>query len=201
MAVFIVDTRNQKDAFVVQGLLHNGHKVIRSKLPFGDVALSTNILNAIDLKSSGGGLLELSRNRFSKDRDRLRREIEIAIQYGGKITFMCFEPNMKTITDIAKWRVPVFKSDRWGMRYVHKTTGKVIAKTVLHKYQPSEYEYKKVKIQSKGQPMTSVKPISLMKSIMAMCSENHYANNFTVGFCFATKYNCANIIESLLLKQ
>ena len=50
MAVFIVDTRNQKDSFVVKSLLDRGHRVLRSKLPFGDVALSSNILTLSTLK-------------------------------------------------------------------------------------------------------------------------------------------------------
>lgn len=199
MAIFIVDTRNQNDSFVVNALIQRGHKVLRSKLPFGDVVLSSNILNAIDLKSSGGGLLELAGNRFSSDRDRLRREIDLAIEYGGKLTFLCFEPHMNKLTDIIKWQVPRYRSDRWGMRYVYKKTGKIIAKSKLDKYSPSEYEYKRVKIQSKGEPMTKVKPVSLMKSIMTMCTPNHYADGFTVGFAFATKLNCGRIIEEILL--
>ena len=199
MAVFIVDTRNQKDSFVVKSLLDRGHRVLRSKLPFGDVALSSNILNAIDLKSSGGGLNKKKKNRFSSDRDRLRREIDLAIEYGGKLTFLCFEPRMHTLEDIAKWNVPRFKSDKWGCRYVDKKTGKIVSQTNAKKYKNGELEYKRVKIQSRGDTMTKVKPVSLMKSIMAMCAPNHYADGFTVGFAFATKTNCGRIIEEILL--
>lgn len=168
MALFILDTRNQKDGFVIQALLKRGHTILRSKLPWGDIAVSTDITTVIDIKSSGGGLIELARNRMSKDRDRMKREILECFQNNGEITFLCFEPNMTRIEDIANWKVPCFS--RW-----YKDPAK------------------------RGKPRTSVNPETLMKSIRTMCEPNHYMPGKTVGFQFATKENCGEIIENILL--
>ena len=76
MTTFILDSRNQKDSFVEKALNDLGHKTSRDfKLSFGDVAKSTNVFNTIDLKSSGGGLIELAKNVCSKDHNRLKMEI------------------------------------------------------------------------------------------------------------------------------
>jgi hypothetical protein len=66
-SVIILDTRNKKDAFVKESLEELGYRTYRSKLPFGDVAFSGDIFNAVDLKSSGGGLLELAMNICGND--------------------------------------------------------------------------------------------------------------------------------------
>lgn len=178
--VIIVDTRNQKDDFVVRALEQRGCTIVRSKLPFGDVALSTNILNCIDLKSSGGGLIEVAKNRCSKDHNRMKKEIESCLSVGGKITFMCFEPEMKTIEDIANWEIPHFKADLYKTK--RNTEGK-LERVCLHK---------------KGQPMTKVKPESLMKSIQTMTTPDHYKVGTKVDFVFVDKNNCAEKIIEIL---
>lgn len=180
--VVILDTRNQKDWFVEKALKDKGCTIIRSKLPFGDVALSTNILNCIDLKSSGGGLIEVARNRCSKDHNRMKQEIENCLACGGKITFMCFEPGMNTIEDIEKWNVPSFKADLYKIKKLNNGTRERIC---LHK---------------KGQPMTKVNPTTLMKSIKTMTTQDHYKVGTKVEFVFATKENCAGKILEILEK-
>lgn len=178
--IVILDTRNQKDSFVQESLEKLGCKIIRSKLPFGDVALSSNILNCIDLKSSGGGLLELSRNRCSKDHNRMKAEIENCLSYGGKITFLCFEPGMNKIEDIATWKIPCFKADLYKTK---KLDNGLVERVLLHK---------------KGQPMTKVNPETLMKSIKTMTTQDHYRKGFKVDFEFATKQNCGEKILKIL---
>jgi len=178
--IVILDTRNQKDSFVQEALEKLGCKILRSKLPFGDVALSSNILNCIDLKSSSGGLLELSKNRCSRDHNRMKAEIENCISCGGNITFMCFEPGMTKIDDIASWKVPTFKGDLY--KKIVKEDGSV-ERVLLHK---------------KGQPMTKVNPETLMKSIKTMTSQDHYRKGFKVNFEFATKQNCGEKILKIL---
>lgn len=178
--VVILDTRNQKDAFVEKSFKDLGYTIIRSKLPFGDVALPTNILNCVDLKSSGGGLIEVARNRCSKDHNRMKREIEACLNCGGKITFMCFEPNMKEIEDIENWKIPCFKADLYKTRKLEDGT---CEKICLHK---------------KGQPMTKVNPTTLMKSIQTMTTQDHYKKGTKVDFVFASKQNCANKILEIL---
>lgn len=182
--VVILDTRNQKDAFVEKSFKDLGYTIIRSKLPFGDVALPTNILNCVDLKSSGGGLIEVARNRCSKDHNRMKREIESCLNCGGKITFACFEPGMKQIEDIANWRIPCFKSDLYKKTKSTDESGNEIVKTIcLHK---------------KGQPITKVNPLSLMKSLQTMTTQGHYKPGTKVDFIFVTKQNCASKILEIL---
>lgn len=183
MTIVILDTRNQKDSFVQESLEKLGCKIIRSKLPFGDVALSTNILNCIDLKSSSGGLLELSKNRCSKDHNRMKSEIENCLAVGGKITFLCFEPNMTCIEDIANWSIPTFKGDLYKSVALEDGSTK---KVLLHK---------------RGQPMTKVKPQTLMKSIQTMTTQDHYKVGFKVNFEFATKQNCGEKILKILQEE
>lgn len=193
--IFIVDTRNQQDDFVVKGLQKLGHTVIRSKLPFGDIALSTDILNCIDLKSSGGGLIELARNICSSDHSRLRIEIEKCLAVNGTITFLCFEPNITCVSDIVKWQVPRFKSDIWKTIYVD-VQGNVFAKKDLIYH--SQYFTKHSIAHRKGDLMTQTKPETLMKAITTMSTPNHYKYGVTVNFDFATKENCAEKILEIL---
>ena len=178
--VVILDTRNQKDAFVEKSFKDLGYTIIRSKLPFGDVALPTNILNCVDLKSSGGGLIEIARNRCSKDHNRMKREIESCLNCGGKITFMCFESGMEKIEDIENWKIPCFKADLYKTRKLENGT---CEKICLHK---------------KGQPMTKVNPTTLMKSIQTMTTKDHYKKGTKVDFVFATKQDCAETILKIL---
>ena len=182
--VIILDTRNQKDYFVEKSFKDLGYKIIRSKLPFGDVALPTNILNCVDLKSSGGGLIEIARNRCSKDHNRMKKEIESCLSCGGKITFMCFEPGMEKIEDIANWVIPCFKSDLY--------------KKIKTKDIDGNEETKSICLHKKGQPMTKVNPIALMKSIQTMTTQDHYREGSKVEFVFASKDNCASKILEIL---
>lgn len=193
--IFIVDTRNQQDKFVVKGLQALGHTVIRSKLPFGDIALSTDILKCIDFKSSGGGLIELARNICSSDHSRLRIEIEKCLAVNGKITFLCFEPNITCVSDIAKWQVPRFKNDIWKTVYIGPNK-KAFKKSEL--LINTEYEIKHIIAHRKGDLMTQVKPETLMKAITTMSTPNHYKYGVTINFEFATKENCAEKILELL---
>lgn len=179
MKTIILDTRNQKDGFVESALRELGYNIVRSKLPFGDVALSTNILNCIDLKSSGGGLIELAKNICSKDHSRLKEEIKKCLEVDGNITFLCFEPKISSIEEIKNWEVPTFKNNLWkrkitpfGMKY-----------EILHK---------------KGEKMTKVKPETLMKAIMTMSEQDHYKKNTKINFVFTTKQDCGKIICKLL---
>lgn len=178
--VIILDTRNQKDAFVENAFKKLGYTIIRSKLPFGDVALPTNILNCVDLKSSGGGLIEVARNRCSKDHNRMKREIESCLNCGGKITFLCFEPGMNSVEDIANWKIPFFKGDLYKSRRLDDGT------------------YERFCLHKRGQPMTKVNPETLMKSLQTMTAPDHYKKGTKVDFVFATKENCADKILEIL---
>ena len=180
MNTYLVDTRNQKDSFVVEGLEALGHKVIRTKLLFGDVANVNDIFNVIDLKSSGGGLIELAKNRCSGDHARMTREIQACLSVGGKITFMCFEPRVSCIDDIANWDVPTFKADLY--------------KTVKVPGCPEQ----RICLHLKGQKMTQVKPETLMKSLRTMTEQDHYGEGFKVNLVFAEREHCAEKIIDIL---
>ena len=60
--ICIADTRNQVDDFAVRSIESQGYKVKRMTLPFGDFALIDNLTCAVDIKSSGGGIVEIARN-------------------------------------------------------------------------------------------------------------------------------------------
>lgn len=202
MSVIILDTRNQKDSFVEASLKQLGCQCLRSKLMFGDVALSTNVLKVIDLKSSGGGLIEIARNRCSNDHGRMKKEIEECLKFGGEITFMCFEPNMTCIEDIEHWEVPRFKGDVWGVKYFNPISKEPLTKLQKEKWEKAHptllCDKKRIKLHGKGQLMTQVKPITLMKSIKTMCEPNHYKQGTKVNFVFATKENCGEKILEIL---
>jgi len=183
--VVIVDTRNQKDDFVVKSLEKLGCTIVRSKLPFGDVALSSNILNCIDLKSSGGGLIEVAKNVCSKDHNRMKKEILNCLNCNGKITFMCFEPGIKSIEDVVKWEVPKFKGNQYRDKAIYNERGKIIA-------------YDRIRIHKKGDLMTHVKPETLMKVLKTMTEQDHYKPGSKVEFIFATKENCGELILKIL---
>ena len=187
----LVDTRNQDDSFVIKGLeylgFEMGKSILRTKLPFGDVALATNLLNAIDLKSSGGGLIELSKNVCSKDHTRVRREIDKCLNFGGTLTFLCFETEndseIKSVEDIHKWQVPRFKSNL----YKQLTT--------------PEGEKVKILLHKKGEPMTKVNPSTLQKALETMSEPNHYGEGTKINFEFTNKKDCATKILELLLRS
>lgn len=197
--LFILDTRNQKDSFVVKGLENLGFETTRQMLFFGDVVNAKNIYKAIDLKSSGGGLIELSRNICSKDHNRLKREIEKCAKFNGELIFLIFEPNISCIEDIKYWEVPKFKSDQWKTIYIHPETGERCNKLERQKKTNENVKWitKKVVSHKKGDLITNVKPETLMKAIKTMSEPNHYACK--VSFRFTTKQNCGYDIYNLLL--
>ena len=198
----IVDTRNQKDDFVVKSLQSLGYEVERDTLNFGDVAFDGARHIVVDLKSSGGGLIELARNRCSKDHDRMKREIEKCIKYNGEITFLCFEPNINCIEDIKNWQIPKFKSTAYITRYYEQNTNKPLTKALITKNPNIKYYTKREVRHRIGEPMTKVKPETLMKSLMTMCEQDHYAKGKKVNLLFTNKEDCGRkIIEILTHSQ
>lgn len=224
MADFIVDTRNQKDDFVIKSLNKLGHRCERKQLYFGDIALKGEMLNCIDLKSSGGGLIELGHNILSKDHERLKKEIHKCIGYGGKITFLCFEPGITCIDDIEYWQIPTFKSNQYVTSYYSKKTNEKISKVTINQefakrvknnkiilkgtYDEGlnafieKYTYQKsILAHKKGEPKTKLNPTTLMKAIRTMCEPNHYAEGFKVNIEFTSSENCGLKITEILLKN
>ena len=220
----IFDSRNQQDDFVVKSLEKLGHTCHRDfKLAFGDVALSSNVLNCIDLKSSGGGLIELMRNICSKDHIRLKAEINKVVAKGGKLTFLCFEPGITCIDDITKWKMPHFKSTTYKTVWYEKDTNKQVTVTKMKQaftkawkdglinaygnYNESVrafgrnfYYGKKELAHTAGERYSHTKPETLMKALKTMSEPNHYGNGVTIGFEFTTKENCGEKIIEILTR-
>lgn len=223
MATFILDTRNQVDDFVERALRARGHECVRLQLYFGDVAVKGREHNAIDLKSSSGGIPELMRNVCSKDHERLRREINKCQAYGGKLTFLVFEPSVKKMEDILKYKTPTFKSTAFRVYYTNRQTGqranvvqirqaydrdlkagKVILGSLDYEagfanYKKTFYALNRELAHSKGEAITQVKPETLYKALKTMSEPNHYGEGSQINFEFTTKETCGEIIERLLL--
>ena len=197
MATFILDTRNQKDAFVEKSLKELGHDVVRSKLPFGDVAERYDMFNCIDLKSSGGGLIELAHNICSSDHNRMKKEIENCLAVHGNITFLIFEPEIHCLEDVKYWIVPKFKHNIWKkVRYLR---GVPVPK---NKVKDGEiYDIKSVMVHKAGEPMTKVKAETLYKCMKTISEPDHYGKGTKVNFVFTDKNKCGKVIEDLLLNN
>lgn len=197
MATFILDTRNQKDAFVEKALKDLGHTIVRSKLPFGDVAERYDMLNCVDLKSSGGGLIELAHNVCSSDHSRVRNEIMSCLEVNGNITFLVFEPHITCLEDVKNWVSPRFKANMW--KKVYTLRGEKVPKSKL---KPNEmYDVQTVMVHKKGEPMTRVSGETLYKALKTMSEQGHYAPNTKVNFVFTTKKDCGKAIEEILLNK
>lgn len=197
-AKILLDTRNQKDSFVEKALKQLGYDCIRSKLPFGDVALSTNILKCVDIKASGGGLIEVANNFCSKDHARVRREILSCFQADGEITFLCFEPNMTCLEDILKWNVPRFKSDAWQTKYLIDNKWLTNKEIQAKELDITGSPFMRVKLHSKGDPMTKLSPVTLYKVLKTITAPNRYMQGKTVKFAFTTAEKCGEDIVKFL---
>ncbi len=223
MADFIVDTRNQKDDFVIKSLAKLGYTCDRLQLYYGDIARKDNILNSIDLKSSSGGLIELAKNILSKDHERIKREIKKCIAYRGKLTFLCFEPGITCIDDIANWEIPTFKSNQYIISYYSKRTNEKISKILINQefakrvknnkiilkgtYEQGlqdfidKYTYVKSElVHKKGELKTKITPKTLMKAIRTMSEPNHYGEGVTINFDFTDLASCGLKILHILDK-
>lgn len=137
--MILFDTRNRKDTFISEPLTKFGFATDRTKLPFGDIALATDILTAIDIKSAKNGLQELAGNICSGDHGRLRREIAKCAEYGGNLTFLVIHDEIKSIDEVCKWKSEVYKSGaRKGQPYT-KVKGETLMKAMKTMSQPNRY--------------------------------------------------------------
>lgn len=139
--VCIADTRNQVDDFAVRKIQECGYGVRRMTLPFGDFALLDNLTCAVDIKSSGGGVLELSRNVCSKDHERLRREILKCAEWNGKICFLIAnEDGITNIDQLPNWKSPCYKSGKLKGKPFTQVKGETLMKALLTMSQPNYYK-------------------------------------------------------------
>lgn len=221
MYTFILDSRNQKDEFVDNALKVLGHDTQRLQLYYGDVAVKGDMLNCIDLKSSGGGILELMSNVCSSDHSRLKREIQKAILYGGSLTFLCFENGIKSIDDIINYKMPVFKSTVYKTCYYDKITHKRTKKTDINasflkkvkggeiilldnypleltKYTNNNYYTKREISHKAGDPYSRISLQTFIKALKTMTEQDHYGEGVKINFEFTTKQNCGKKILDIL---
>lgn len=104
MAVFIRDTRDKigKHDNVDSYLTAQGHKIVRSKMFVGDVALLNNQSICIDLKQN---LIEVSGNLWP-DKTRFVSELNRAKDAGIKLIILIEDDSIKTRSDLFGWVNP-----------------------------------------------------------------------------------------------
>lgn len=108
MAVLIHDTRDkvEKHRNVDQYLAAQGHKIVRSKMYVGDIALLNDQAVCIDLKRN---LSEVALN-VGQQHERFVREIERADEAGIKLIFLIEHGGgIHALEDVAKWNNPRLK--------------------------------------------------------------------------------------------
>lgn len=137
--MILFDTRNQKDNFISKPMTALGYATDRTKLPFGDVALASNILNAIDIKAAGNGLQELAGNICGKDHGRLKREIKKCADYKGSLTFLVVHPTIKSIDEVGAWESECYRAGaKRGQPYT-QVKGETLMKAMRTMSEPDRY--------------------------------------------------------------
>ena len=99
--IIVHDTRDRigKHDNVDSGLIAIGHKIVRSKLYVGDIALLNDQTICIDLKS---GLNEVYGN-IIQQHDRFVRECRRAQEANIKLIILVEEPGIEKVCDVSKW--------------------------------------------------------------------------------------------------
>ena len=102
--IIVHDTRDRigKHNNVDTGLTSLGHKIVRTKLYVGDIALLNDQTTCIDLKS---GLNEVYGN-IIQQHDRFVRECRRAQEANIRLIILCQEPGIGTVQDVAAWNNP-----------------------------------------------------------------------------------------------
>lgn len=83
-----------------------GITVMRSKLPCGDYAMMKDLSTIVDTKQ---GFQEVVKNFCSKDRWRVKREVELAQTNGINLIFLIVDEKAETIEDAKRWYNPYGK--------------------------------------------------------------------------------------------
>lgn len=220
---FIVDTRNQEDDFIINSLKELGHNCKRLTLYFGDIVKKGDMLKSIDFKSSSGGIMELIKNVCSKDHIRLKNEINKCINYGGELTFLCFEDGVNCIDDIINFEIPKFTSTQYKWFYYSKFLNEKISKAKIKSLFDKDLKSNKVKIYGsyeyafnkyvrdnfylkkeishiKGEPMTKVKLETFIKALKTMEKQDHYGKGVKINFEFCSRIDAGKKIIDILDK-
>lgn len=110
MALIIRDTRDKIGAHdnVDKGLEKLGHKLIRSKMFVGDVALFDNQTTCIDLKQH---MQEVYMDIVGAQHERFVRECKRAQDSGIRLIILVEQGGIGSVQDVAKWQNP--RSQKW----------------------------------------------------------------------------------------
>ena len=102
MLTIIEDTRQKKGKYqeAHQYFKDRGVNILRSKLPYGDYGLLTNMSRVIDTKK---GFEECAGNFASKDHDRVKREIVEAKAHGIELIFLVIDKKVNCLEDAKDW--------------------------------------------------------------------------------------------------
>ena len=165
----IQETREKsgKKDHILDYFQKQGISVIRSKLFVGDYTLINSMVVSVDVKQD---IMEIQQNLMNKEKHKaFRDECDRAYANGIKLYVLIEEKDIKTIDDIANYKIPIYKSN--GFK-------KVNGKSVLTHY--------------KGQPMARFDPKTLVK-VMKTFQEKHHCT-----FLFCDKDRTGSMIVSLL---
>ena len=208
--IVIADTRNQDDSFVIENFPKYGYEHRRWNLPFGDFALRECMYKAVDIKSASGGIVEIAKNVCSRDHERVRREIETCIEWGGRICFLIAnDDGITKLEQLKEWEAPRYKGDMYGDYY--QVNGKWLSKKALAERcgcaainlseavpNLAKLPHERRKLHSKGDLMTAIKGETLMKVLKTMSEPGHYAEGFKVDFAFCRREDAAKKILQIL---
>lgn len=133
--IIVHDTRDRigKHNNVDTGLTALGHKIVRTKLYVGDIALLNDQTTCIDLKS---GLNEVYGN-IIQQHDRFVRECRRAQEANIRLIILCQEPGIGSVQDVAAWNNP--RRIKWEkLRDAHRNGRRM--KETLSPYPPVSSE-------------------------------------------------------------
>lgn len=119
--MLIVDTREQKNQFIIRYLRKHHIEFKKEKLDVGDYAFEDNPKFVIDRKAN---IQELVYN-VTHEHDRILREMERAKTNGVRLLFLVEDENVHSLDDLNDWNNPRRK---WSPK---ATTGETLRKILF----------------------------------------------------------------------
>lgn len=125
--MIVVDTREQKNQFILEYFEKNNIEFKEEKLDVGDYQLNENTSFVIDRKAN---IEELIQNVIH-DHARLVREIKRASDSGIHLLFLVQSEEVKSLDDLDAWENPRIK---WSPKATTGQTLKKILNTMIDEY-------------------------------------------------------------------
>lgn len=137
-----MDTRNQKDEYIIDYLDKQGIKWIRNKLYAADIKLLNSTEVLIDIKKD---LLEVCGNLTrATEHERIKKEIARGKEIGCKrFIFLIKEKKISSLQDVMNWsstrtkvkgetlmKIMTTMSERYGVEFIFTTKEKAGAKVI-----------------------------------------------------------------------